>query len=245
MSSQELKETVGQLVAQRPGLSRVFGELGVDFCCGGNRTLQDVCGEMGLDAEAVVEKLRAASSEKPEGPNCLEISLTELCDHIEQTHHAFLRTELPRLTEMADKVANVHGERVPKLHDVRQVFAGLRAELEPHMMKEEQVLFPAIRQMEKSSVPIQHPFGSVGNPIHCMLGEHDIAGNALSTLRELTAGYQPPQDACNTYRALFDGLHELETDMHQHIHKENNILFPRAIEYESQLGGATATRGTQ
>jgi regulator of cell morphogenesis and NO signaling len=243
MSEQELNESVGQLVAKQPGLSRVFEELSIDFCCGGNRPLGEVCTELGLDAGAVVEKLRAATSEKADGPNCLEISLTELCDHIEQTHHAYLRVELPRLTQMANKVADVHGERKPELHEVKEVFAALRSELEPHLMKEEQILFPAVRQMEVSSEPLQLPFGSVGNPIHCMMQEHDIAGSALSTLRCLTADYEPPHDACNTYRALFDGLHELETDLHEHIHKENNILFPGAIEYESQLACATAASG--
>jgi regulator of cell morphogenesis and NO signaling len=242
MSNQELNETVGQLVAKRPGLSRVFGELQIDYCCGGNRKLGDVCAEMGLDAEAVVEKLRAASSEKANGPNCLELSLADLCDHIEQTHHAYLKTELPRLGEMVDKVARVHGERHPKLVDVRKVFVGLRTEMETHMMKEEQVLFPAIRRIEASSTPVQLPFGSVGNPIHCMINEHESAGNALAKIRELTAGYEPPVDACNTYRAMLDGLHGVETDMHDHVHKENNILFPRAIAAESQLAGAAVAR---
>ena len=242
MSHQELQETIGQLVAKRPGLSRVFGELQIDYCCGGNRTLQDVCAELGLDTDAIVEKLRGASADKTDGPNCLEMSLSALCDHIEQTHHAYLKVELPRLGEMVDKVARVHGERIPSLLDVRKVFTALRAEMEQHMMKEEQVLFPAIRQIEKSSTPVQLPFGSVGNPIHCMIREHENAGEALSQLRELTAGYKPPHDACNTYRAMLDGLHELETDMHVHVHKENSILFPGAVARESQLAGATVAQ---
>ena len=158
--------------------------------------------------------------------------MTELCDHIEQTHHAYLRTELPRLGQMIDKVVNAHGASHPKLHEVQRVFAALCAELEPHMFKEERILFPAIRQLEQSAATPSFPFGTVANPINVMEHEHDNAGAALSELRTLTADYVPPDDACNTYRAMLDGLRELETNMHQHVHKENNILFPRAIEHE-------------
>lgn len=157
-------------------------------------------------------------------------SLTELCDHIEQTHHAYLKQELPRLTEMVAKVVDAHGESHPELVTVKEVFATLKAELEPHMFKEEQVLFPAFRQLEQSADDPSFPFGTVANPIRMMEQEHDDAGYALSRLHALTRDYQVPQEACNTYRAMLAGLRQLERDMHRHVHKENSILFPRAIE---------------
>jgi regulator of cell morphogenesis and NO signaling len=163
--------------------------------------------------------------------------MTELADHIEQTHHAYLREELPRLTGLVGKIREVHGERHPKLVEVQRVFLGLRDELMMHMMKEEQVLFPMIRQMEASDNEPSFDCGSVDNPIRVMEHEHDNAGNALARLNELTGGYLPPADACNTYRATLSGLQELELDLHLHIHKENNILFPRASEREKLLCG--------
>jgi regulator of cell morphogenesis and NO signaling len=140
---------------------------------------------------------------------------------------------LPRLAEIVAKVAAVHGEAHPALLQVQQTFEELRAELEPHMFKEERILFPAIRQLETAAAPPVFPFGTVANPIRVMESEHDHAGGALDRMRVLTDEYLTPSDACNTYRAMLDGLRELEQDMHTHVHKENNILFPRAAEVES------------
>jgi regulator of cell morphogenesis and NO signaling len=159
--------------------------------------------------------------------------LADLCDHIERTHHAFLREQLPRLGGWIDRVVAAHADRHPELADVRRAFHELRAELEPHMFKEEHILFPAIRALERAACPLAFPFGSVSNPIGVMEGEHDRAGALLARLREPAHGYQVPDDACGTYRALLDGLRRLEADLHVHIHKENNILFPRAAELES------------
>jgi regulator of cell morphogenesis and NO signaling len=157
------------------------------------------------------------------------MSMTELADHIEQTHHAYLRSELPRLTRLVDKVTSVHGEAHAWLEDVRTVFAGLVAELEPHMMKEEQILFPMIRDIESGGSGASH-CGSIENPIRVMEHEHDNAGQALERLRELTNGFVAPDGACNSFRAMLDGMETLEADLHQHIHKENNVLFVRAAE---------------
>ncbi|MBM3998966.1 MAG: iron-sulfur cluster repair di-iron protein [Planctomycetes bacterium] len=232
------EETIGQLVARNPGLSRVFEELRIDFCCGGGRTVEAVCAERGLDVDAVVARLRDASAERGADPDCVAMTLSALCDHIEHVHHAYLRAELPRLSLWTDKVARVHGDRHPPLVDVRDVFARLREEMEHHMMKEEQILFPAIRRLDQEESMPQLAFGSIASPIHCMVREHENAGSALAQLRVLCDDYVPPHDACNTYRAMFHSLSELERDMHTHVHKENYILFPRAVERESQLGGA-------
>jgi regulator of cell morphogenesis and NO signaling len=181
------------------------------------------------------EAVKAAGGEPTE--DWTQASLATLCNHIEQTHHAYLRTELPRLTTLIAKLVDAHGEAHPELPKVQHEFAALRGELEPHMFKEEQVLFPAIRRLEQVKTPPTFPFGTVANPIRMMEHEHDNAGNGLAHIRELTCEYRVPADACNTYRAALHGLSELELDLHQHIHKENNLLFPRAMEMERSLSG--------
>jgi len=226
--------TVGELVTGNPARSRVFEALGIDYCCGGKRPLQEVCDAKGLDITEVRARLEAVEAD-PDAVHVEAMGLGELADHIESTHHAYLREELPRLMKMTRRVAKVHGESDARLGELERVFAGFEDELYEHMMKEEQILFPAIRQMEVSNALPQLPFGSIANPIRAMEAEHDNAGSALEQLSALTDGYTPPDWACNTYRALLDGLHELEQDMHQHVHSENNVLFPRAIELESRL----------
>jgi regulator of cell morphogenesis and NO signaling len=226
--------TVGQLVVERPGRARVFEKLGIDYCCGGQKPLSEVCQAKGLDLAAVTAQLDA-EPQQPAERNWATASLTDLCDHIESTHHAYLREELPRLEFLTGKVANRHGEIRPALVEVHQVFLALKSELEMHMMKEERVLFPMCREMDAADGPVSFHCGSVANPIEVMVREHDDAGGALERMRELTDNYALPLDACNTYRALFDSLQQLERDMHQHIHKENNILFPRAIRSERML----------
>jgi regulator of cell morphogenesis and NO signaling len=233
--------TVGEMVAERPGRSRVFEELGIDYCCGGKMPLEQACREKGLDAGEVLERLESADAGSPgDERDWNEASMTELADHIEQTHHVYLRNELPRLTGLTARIREVHGSNHPELVEVERTFLGLREELESHMMKEEQVLFPIIRQMEQTESPETFHCGSVNNPIRVMEHEHDNAGQALSRLRELTGDYNPPEDACGTYRATLDALRELELDLHLHIHKENNVLFPRASRREAELAATSA-----
>ncbi len=229
--------TVGDWVRDRPDRSRVLERLGIDYCCGGKRPLAEACRERGLDVETVVDQLiepdDAATGDVTDAD---ALSLTDLADHIEQTHHAYLRRELPRLGAMVRKVAAVHGERCPWMLELDGVFAGFVAELDSHMMKEEQILFPLIRDLEANgSGPDASRAMSVGNPIRVMEHEHDDAGRALERMRTLSNGFAPPADACNTFRAMLDGLAQLEQDMHQHVHKENNVLFPKAIELEARL----------
>jgi regulator of cell morphogenesis and NO signaling len=159
----------------------------------------------------------------------------ELVDHIESTHHRYLHEELPRLAALTQKVVGVHGGRHPELREVEATYAELQADLEPHLMKEERVLFPMIRELAESRTLPSFHCGSISNPISMMLLEHDRAGELLAALRELTDGYQPPADGCASYRALYTGLEELEADTHLHVHKENNILFPAVVALEDEL----------
>ena len=229
---------VGQIVAEHPHVARVFEELNIDYCCGGKRPLIEVCRERGLDAGQLVERLVGLPepANEPQEKDWTTATLAELCDHIVHEHHDYLREELPRLTAIIAKVVHAHGARDSKLAEVQKVFAALRNELEPHMIKEEIVLFPSIRALEARSEALPFPFGSLANPIRVMISDHDHAGDDLARLRELTGDYVPPASACNTYRVMLDGLATLERDMHQHVHKENNILFPRAIALEQRLG---------
>jgi regulator of cell morphogenesis and NO signaling len=246
----DLSTTVGQWVARHPSTSRVFESLSIDYCCGGNVSLEQACAKHKIDPADVLMRLQAASERGAHsaGPNWLDAPLAELCDHIEVTHHAYLKAELPRLTDIVAKVARVHGDAHPELRSVQQALAELRAELEPHMFKEEQILFPAIRWLENSLSQPAFPYGTIANPIRMMEHENDGAGNCLRQIRELTRDYEVPAGACNTYRAMLDGLQTLEEDMHVHVHKENSILFPRAIRAEARLAEGqanTASTGMQ
>ena len=244
------KNTVGEVAVVFPGTIRVFEQHHIDYCCSGDQSIAQACAKQGLTVDAVIGELRRASQvedsrytgETPEAnvPNWAETSLTELVYHILGTHHQYLARELPRLRQMLSKVIDVHGDEHPEsLTPLGQVFDALEAELASHMMKEERILFPLIQDMEttkEKGTPLpEFGCGSVNNPIRVMEHEHDNAGNALLEIRRLTDDYTPPEDACNTYRALFRGFHALEQDLHQHIHLENNILFPRAAVLEAEL----------
>lgn len=235
MTAVSTQTTVGQLVADRPSRSRVFQKLGIDFCCGGKKPLDEVCQEKNLDPQVVLDSLLVSEQANSSDPavNPASLSLSELCDHIEQTHHAYLREELPRLAAMAYRVANAHGQNHSWTIALNNVFVNMAQEMQSHMQKEEQILFPMIRAMEEGNVhALAHCGGSVSNPIRVMESEHENAGNALEQMNDLSSGYTAPEGACNTFRALLDGLRELEQDMQQHVHKENNILFPKTIALE-------------
>jgi regulator of cell morphogenesis and NO signaling len=239
MSIVTKEQTVGQLVVERHSRARLFERLGLDYCCGGNKPLEQACREKGLDYEAVLQELQSeqAAPSKTER-NWASASLTDLCDEIEQTHHAYLKQELPRLEFLTNKVATRHGDNRPALRDIRDVFAALKAEMDAHMIKEETILFPLCRQLDTAeALPAMH-CGSLGNPIQVMIREHEDAGEALARIRVLTNDFTCPADACNTFRAMYDSLHQLEQDMHQHVHKENNILFPKAVRLERLLSAA-------
>ncbi|MCP3963997.1 MAG: iron-sulfur cluster repair di-iron protein [bacterium] len=217
-----IESTVGQIAAEHPLATRTFGRHGIDFCCGGGRSIREACEAKGLDTESILEEI-AGELAAPDADleRWDEAPLNDLIDHILAAYHRPLGEELPRLEQMARKVHRVHGERQPELlPELLSTYLGLKEELQLHMMKEEQILFPMIRQGQGPSAE---------GPISVMESEHESAGDALKRLRELTDGYQVPGEACNTWRALWHGLAALEVAMHEHIHLENNILFPRAL----------------
>ena len=223
--------TVGQLVAERASRAKVFERFGIDYCCGGKVSVAEACARKGVDATAVLaalEAVDAALGQVADQQDWSAAPFDVLVRHIVDTHHAFLREALPRMAFLTTKVANVHGGDHPELRDVARIFAGFHAELDAHMAKEENVLFPLIVAMGKAGGPVD--FGPpVGAPIGVMEAEHDDAGRALEEIRRLANDYAVPDGACNSYRAMLDGLQEIELDMFQHIHLENNILFPRAL----------------
>ena len=243
MKAYDTTATVGQLVAERPARARIFENLGIDFCCGGKKTLAEVCQKKGLDPASVLQVLAAAESAESVGVadepqrDWLTAPLGELIDHIVAMHHTYLRRELPRLAQLTDKVASVHGDTHPELKEVRYTFALLQAELSEHMMKEERILFPSIKAIEAGSNEVLH-CGTIDRPIAVMEDEHDRAGAALALIRKLTHDYEVPEGACGSYQVMLSGLAELEADMHQHVHKENNILFPRAMKLAGEPVGA-------
>lgn len=215
--------TVGRIAADHPIATRVFARHQIDFCCGGGRPIAEICEAKNLDTDTILAEIEEElSTAEPDAERWTEAPLTELIDHIVEAYHRRLEEELPRLEFMARKVLRVHGDKAPDvLPALVDTFLALRGELEDHMAKEEQILFPMIREGRGSSA---------SGPVSVMEHEHDSAGRALQRLRELTDDYRVPEGACNTWRALWHGLAALEEDMHQHIHLENNILFPRALE---------------
>jgi regulator of cell morphogenesis and NO signaling len=226
--------TLGELVVQHPELARELEGRQLDYCCGGRATLQEACEAAGLDPRVVVDALSASASPRSV-QDWATLDAAQLVDHLVATHHRYLWDELPRLAALVDKVVAVHGGRHPELGEVAECFTELRADLEPHLMKEERVLFPMIRELVTSSSTPHFHCGSLRNPISVMLAEHDTAGVLLSRLRRLTDDYQPPADGCASYTALYGALEELEHDTHEHIHKENHQLFPMVVDLEHRL----------
>ncbi|MDR3613329.1 MAG: iron-sulfur cluster repair di-iron protein [Candidatus Obscuribacterales bacterium] len=229
-------EAVGLLVAEQPLRAAVFDRFGIDFCCGGKLTLLDACQKAGIRTEVVIENLlendaHGAMQDSPE--SWLNASLTELTNHIQQTHHAYLKLELPRLQALAKKVARVHGAKDSRLVELAAIFSSMKQEIEQHTMKEDNILFPYMRQLEQGKDLPKAPFGTVANPVRCLESEHNDAGEALMRLRDLTDQYVAPEGACTSWLALLAGLAHLDQDLRTHIHQENSILFPKAIKAES------------
>ena len=232
--------TLAELINQHPSLARNLEKLGLDYCCGGRLSLAQAATDKGLDPAAVVTELSLVAV--PENVPWLNLGARDLVDHVERTHHEFLWQEMPRVSALLNKIVEVHGGRHPELATIRATYEQLRAELEPHMRKEELMLFPAIRALAGEEAPPTFPFGSVKNPISKLLSEHDQAGELLEQLREQTNGYQAPADGCATYQATFAGLAGLEADTHLHVHKENNLLFPMVVALEADIDAAGTGR---
>jgi regulator of cell morphogenesis and NO signaling len=234
-----VEKTVRELVLEHPAATRVFEKLGIDYCCGGNKSLEEACKAANLPLERVMDALGVAnqSSQVARSDRNWQVEpLSDLVAHIKNTHHRYVREEIARLAPLFEKVCSVHGTNHPELMDVRASFRGLAEELTTHLMKEEVVLFPYIVRMEEAVIQhepvVPSPFGSVANPISMMEHEHDSAGNALRAMRAASHNYTAPAEACVSYQTLYSALAEFETDLHQHIHLENNILFPRALAME-------------
>ena len=237
--SMTVEKTVRELALENPAATRVFEKLGIDYCCGGNRSLEEACRAANLSMDAVIDSLEMAdhSARAVQADHTWQTEpMADLISHIKTTHHKYTREEMARLAPLFDKVCSVHGQNHPELQQVRASFRGLVQELTTHMMKEEMVLFPYIVRMEEAFIQkeavLPSPFGSVQNPVSMMEHEHDSAGNALRAMREASSGYTAPPEACISYQTLYKALADFEADLHQHIHLENNILFPRAIAME-------------
>ncbi len=232
-----MEQTVGEIAAENPSAVRVFEKYRIDYCCGGKRPLAEVCQERGLSADAVLAEVASSNGGAAPQQEWANAPLSELIRHIVARHHAYVKAQLPWLEEKLAKVIEKHGPAQPDvLPPLEPVFAGLAEELESHLRKEEMILFPAIEELEAARAEGREAmlpaFGTVQNPIRMMIFEHDNAGGALAEMRRLTKDYSLPDTACPTYRALFHAFQEFEADLHQHVHLENNILFPRAIALE-------------
>ncbi len=213
-----------------PARSRIFENLGIDYCCGGKKSLAEACQAKKLDPTTVAAMLSALDNggkEVPADPDTL--TLSELCDHIEQVHHGYLREELPRLDFMTKKVAATHGDTNPKLWEVRRLFETFQDKVSAHTTEENEQVFPAIRKLEASDGDKSAAASGLKTEFDKLEAEHLSTGAALAQFNQLTDSYTPPDWACNTWRALYDSLRQMEKDMHQHIHEENNVLFPRAL----------------
>lgn len=231
------ERTVRELASTNPGAARIFESFGIDYCCGGERSLLQACSAAKVSVQEVMDALEQTPAQM-EDRDWQEASLADLVKHIVEKHHAYVRTEIPRLIALLAKVGRVHGQNHPELQTLGASFQALAEELTLHLPKEERMLFPYIVQLEGAAKsggrPAPPMFGTVQNPVRMMMMEHDSAGELLRKMRELTNGYTVPEDGCMSFQMLYQALPEFEADLHQHIHLENNILFPRAIALESQ-----------
>ncbi len=241
----DTQRTVAEIALSKPQAAATFEKLGIDYCCGGGKPLAAACEAAGIDVDHVADLLeRTGGTDQTgvEAGNWDDQPLASLANHIVEKHHTYCKEECLRLEPLLVKVVSKHGERHPEIGQVRELFTALSNELSMHMMKEEQMLFPYIIALEGSvthkALPPRAPFGSVQNPVRMMVQEHDDAGNLTKGIRELTRNFTAPEGACNSFKALYQGLEAFEADLHQHIHLENNLLFPRAIALEEAAHSA-------
>lgn len=230
-------QTVREIALEQPSSIRVFESFGIDYCCGGRKPLAEACTATQVEIDQVLAALEAAAANPaPPAENWTQEPLRALIGHIVATHHAYVKRELPRLATLAQKVVDRHGDTMPELSELQSTLKQLDEELTSHLAKEELILFPYVSNLERArNEGTPKPagcFGTVANPIQMMTQEHDAAGTLLARMRRLSGNFTPPAHACPTFHAYYNGLREFEQDLHQHIHLENNILFPRAIELE-------------
>jgi regulator of cell morphogenesis and NO signaling len=231
--------TLRAIALEHPATIRVFEHFNLDYCCGGNRPLGEVCAEKCVAADLVLAALAEAVHDEPAAEDFSQATTAQLIRHIVQTHHAYVRSELPRLQSMADRVASKHGPLHPEAVLIQRNLTQLAEELIFHLNKEERILFPYIEGMERSreenSAPPSACFSSVENPIQAMIQEHEGAAALLEEMRAATRGFIPWPGACPTTGGLYYGLKAFESDLHRHVHLENNLLFPRAIALQQEL----------
>lgn len=234
-----IEKTLAEIVTDNIRSAIIFEEAGLDFCCKGKRSLKYACAEKNIDVQKIVNELVNLSSTGNGTQNVNDWQLDFLVDYIMNNHHQYVRRMIPVISLHTDKVASVHGQNHPETLRIADLFLAVREELEMHMMKEERMLFPQIKQIvlnqKENSQYFPPAFGTIQNPIRMMEYEHTNAGEALYQIRELSNNYSHPKDACNTFKALYSELKEFEEDLHKHIHLENNILFPKSIELEAEL----------
>lgn len=238
--SGEDEETLGQIAAKDLRKAEVFKKYGLDFCCGGKKTVKEACAEKGLDVTKVEQELQQADKALTSRPIPYnEWALDFLSDYIVNTHHSYVKKTLPNLVGYASKVAGVHGQQHPELYKIKRLVDDVNTEMSDHMVKEEKVLFPFIKALVSANANEQIPqaahFGTVQNPINMMEMEHELVGKNLDEIRVLSKNYTLPEDGCASYSLLYKMLDEFENDLHLHVHLENNILFPKALDLEKKL----------
>ena len=234
-----LSFTVGEIVTKDFRTASVFSKYGIDFCCGGDKTLEEACKEQSIDRSQLQKELEEVAQKEEGTIDFNSWSLKLLVDYIEETYHTYIKRQLPLLTKNLEKIKDVHGEHHPELLKINNLFLHSAMDLSMHLQKEEKVLFPIIRELseaEKSGFPPEQGHcGTIQNPISVMREEHEIEGERFKKISELSGGYKVPSDGCTTYHATYEMLEEFERKLHEHIHLENNILFPKAIELEKLL----------
>jgi len=235
-----LEKNIGEIVANDFRTAQVFSQLGIDFCCKGNRKLNTVCAEKKLDEQHLIDQLTAVQANRAtEAADYSTWALDRLADYIVTKHHHYVEQQIPILKQYLAKLVKVHGQRHPELHEIKELFEASADELTLHMKKEELILFPFVKKLEaaqntQAKLTAPH-FGTVANPIAMMMQEHANEGERFEKIAAHSSNYTPPTDACNTYKVTFDLLHDFQDDLHTHIHLENNILFPRAAALEEKL----------
>ena len=233
------EKTIGDFVAENFRTAEVFKKYNIDFCCKGGRTVEEACDKKKVSPEEIYRELEEVANRKSEDIDFNSWPLDLLADYVEKTHHRYVEEKSAMLIPYLNKLCKVHGERHPELFEINELFIGSAQDLAAHMKKEELILFPFVKNMVKAKISneaIQQPhFGTVENPVNMMKHEHTVEGERLRKIADLTNEYTPPADACNTYKVTFAMLQDFENDLHKHIHLENNILFPKAIQLEKEF----------
>ena len=235
---------VKEIALSNPGARQILEDAGVDYCCGGSKSLHEACLHAEVAAEEILKRLRENKiNATPDEKVWVSLPLGDLNRHIRERHHRYVRAAIPRLRALLAKVRGKHGERHREIGEIAKLFREVGREMIAHMQKEEQILFPYIEALERSADgngSVDPPFfQTVRNPVHAMMTEHDAVGDLIKQIHKASDGYKAPADACTSYQALYQGLRQFEVDLHQHLHLENNILFPRAVELEATVVGRT------